>query len=102
MKLPAETKTLCARIAMERTRPAQLQTALELRKDAARVLASGEPVEGVHGWLRGLLAEAMAHQATGVRPKSPASKVRKPQVYPRAENIPPFESIQNQQMTDPA
>jgi hypothetical protein len=66
MKLTPELKSLCSRIALERTRPAQWKTAAELRKDTARVLASGQPVEGVQAWLQGLLAAALAAQATGV------------------------------------
>lgn len=63
MKLQPEIKSLCARIALERTRPIQWQTAQELRKDCQRVLASGEPIEGVQAWLRGLLGDAMKAQA---------------------------------------
>ena len=66
MKLDPATRSLCSRIALERTRPAMKQTAAELRKDTARVLASGQPVEGVQAWLQGLLAAALAAQATGV------------------------------------
>jgi hypothetical protein len=65
MKLTPELKTLCAKIAHERCRPAQWKTAAELRKDATRVLASGQPVEGVQAWLQGLLGDALKAQATG-------------------------------------
>jgi len=62
MKLSPELKTLCAKIALERTRPAQWQTAAELRKDTTRILASGKPVEGVQAWLEGLLVDAVTAQ----------------------------------------
>ncbi len=65
MKLTPELKSLCSRIALERTRPAQWKTAAELRKDTARVLASGQTVEGVQAWLQGLLGDALRAQATG-------------------------------------
>lgn len=80
MRLPAEIKHLCAKIAHERTRPQQWQTAHELRKDAARVLASGAGVEGAVAWLEGLLGDALAQQAAGgsPRPIFTASKVGKP------------------------
>jgi len=54
-----ETILLCQRIAHERTRPAELQAAAELRRDAARVLASGQSEDAVQAWLRGLLADAL-------------------------------------------
>ena len=63
MKLTPELKSLCSKIALERTRPAQWQTSAELRKDAARVLASGQSIEGVQAWLRGLLGDALRAQA---------------------------------------
>jgi hypothetical protein len=63
MKLTPEIKSLCSKIALERTRPAQWQTAAELRKDALRVLTSGEPIEGVQAWLHGLLGDALKAQA---------------------------------------
>jgi len=62
MKLSPELKTLCAKIALERTRPAQWKTAAELRKDTTRILASGKPVEGVQAWLEGLLVDAVTAQ----------------------------------------
>ena len=65
MKITPEIKSLCSKIVLERTRPAQWKTAAELRKDAARVLASGQPVEGVQAWLQGLLGDALKAQATG-------------------------------------
>lgn len=63
MKLDPEIKTLCSRIALERTRPAMKQTAAELRKDTMRVIASGQPNEAVKGWLQGLLGAALKAQA---------------------------------------
>ena len=65
MKLDAETRSLCGQIALARTRPVITQTAAEVRRDALRVMASGEPVEGVQAWLRGMLAAALAAQAKG-------------------------------------
>lgn len=46
-----------------RTHPAQWQTALELRKDCQRVLASGRPANEVQAWLEGLLGDALKAQA---------------------------------------
>lgn len=60
--LDPEIKTLCSRIALERTRPAMKQTAAELRKDTSRVLASGRPANEVQAWLEGLLGEALRAQ----------------------------------------
>lgn len=65
MKLTPELKSLCSKIALERTRPAQWKTGAELRKDCQRVLASGEPIEGVQAWLQGLLGDALKAQARG-------------------------------------
>ena len=65
MRLPLEIKHLCAKIAHERIRPQQWQMAHELRKDAARVLASGTDIEGVQAWLEGLLHDALRAQTNG-------------------------------------
>jgi len=62
MQLSPELERLTRLIATERTRPAMLQTVAELNKDVGRVLASGQDVEAVQGWLRGLLAQAVAAQ----------------------------------------
>jgi len=61
-QLPKEFKILCAKIALERTRPAQWKTAAELRKDTERVLVSGASVTATQTWLEGLLADAIAAQ----------------------------------------
>ena len=82
-----ELRKLCNRIASERTRPAQQQTAAELRRDTQRALASGISIEGVQAWLEGLLSDAMAQQAGGPNAFA-ASKVVTPQVLSRAENTP--------------
>lgn len=63
MKLSPEIKSLCSKIALERTRPAQWKTGAELRKDCQRVLASGQPIESVQAWLHGMLGEALQAQA---------------------------------------
>ena len=63
MQLPAEIKSLCSKIALERTRPTQWQTAAELRADAQRVIASGTSIEAAQAWLRDLLADSLAAQA---------------------------------------
>ena len=63
MKLAPELKFLCNKIACERTRPAQWKTAAELRKDTARVLASGQTVADAQTWLESLLAAALAAQS---------------------------------------
>jgi hypothetical protein len=62
-KLPPDVKAMCSRVALERMRPAIKQTSLELRKDALRVLQSGQPPEAVRAWLQGLQADALAAQA---------------------------------------
>ena len=62
-QLPKEFKVLCNKIACERTRPAQWKTAGELRKDTARVLASGRTLADARSWLEGLLAAALAAQS---------------------------------------
>lgn len=61
--LPRQIEDLCNRVAAERVRPALAQTAYELRRDAERVIESGEPHEAVVGWLRGLLGDALKGQA---------------------------------------
>ena len=63
MKLTADLRFLCNKIACERTRPAQWKTAAELRKDTERVLASGRTVADAQTWLEGLLAAALAAQS---------------------------------------
>lgn len=65
MKLPAETKTLCARIAMERTRPIITRTTVELRRQAQGMLASGQPAMLVQAHLQALLGDALRDQAKG-------------------------------------
>lgn len=65
MKLPTETKSLCARIALERTRLAQWQTASELRKQALAMLVSGQPPMQVQAHLQALLGDALRAQAKG-------------------------------------
>ena len=62
-QLPKEFKILCAKIALERTRPAQWKTAAELRKDTQRELASGRTVADAQTWLESLLADALAAQS---------------------------------------
>ena len=62
MKLAPDFRFLCNKIATERTRPALWKTAAELRKDCARVLASGASVTATQTWLEGLLADAIAAQ----------------------------------------
>lgn len=64
MKLPAEIKTLCSRIAHERTRPVMTRTSLELRKQAQAMLASGSPAMLVDAHLHALLADAHRAQAS--------------------------------------
>ena len=63
MQLPAEIKSLCARVALEKTRPMQWQTGAELRKQAQAMLASGQPQMMVHAHLQALLADSLAAQA---------------------------------------
>ena len=63
MKLTADLRFLCNKIANERTRPALWKTAAELRKDTERVLASGQTVADAQTWLEGLLADALAAQS---------------------------------------
>ena len=87
MRLPLEIKHLCAKIAHERTRPQQWQTASELRRDTQRALASGTDVEGVQAWLQGLLSDALAQQAGGHQ-KSGTLICRKPHGISRADYFP--------------
>lgn len=63
MKLPAEIKSLCARVALEKTRPMQWQTGAELRKQAQVMLASGQSTMMVHAHLQALLGDALKAQA---------------------------------------
>ena len=63
MKLSTETKTLCSRIALERTRPVMKQTAQELRTDTMRVIQSGRPAAEVRAWLQGMLGDVLQAQA---------------------------------------
>lgn len=63
MKLSPELKTLCARIALERTRPAQWRTAGEMRRQAQAMLLSGQPPMLVQAHLQALLGDALKAQA---------------------------------------
>ena len=65
MKLPTETKSLCSRIALERTRPAQWKAASELRKVAQAMLVSGSTPMMVAAHLQALLGDALRAQANG-------------------------------------
>lgn len=58
--LPRQIEDLCNRVAAERVRPALAQNVLELRRDAGRVLATGQTDAAVVNWLRGMLGAAMA------------------------------------------
>ena len=62
MKLAPELKFLCNKVASERMRPEQWKIAAGLRKDCQRAIASGQPVEAVQDWLKGLLDAAIAAQ----------------------------------------
>lgn len=61
-KLPRQIEDLCNRVAAERVRPALAQNVHELRRDAGRVLATGQTDEAVVLWLRGLLGAAMVER----------------------------------------
>ena len=63
MKLPDETKSICSRIALERSRPAQWQIAAQLRLQAQEWLSSGRPAGEVQALLHGLLGDALQAQA---------------------------------------
>ena len=63
MKLPTEFKSLCSKVALERTRPAQWQTAAQLRADAQARLSAGRPAAEVQAWLHALLGDALKAQA---------------------------------------
>ena len=65
MKLDTEIEKLCGQIALARNRPVITQTAAEMRRDALRVMASGQTNEGVQAWLHGLLAAALAARPPG-------------------------------------
>jgi hypothetical protein len=67
MKLPPETKSLCARIALERHRSTITKTSIELRKQAQALLTSGQPPMLVEAMLVALLGDALKAQGAGVR-----------------------------------
>jgi hypothetical protein len=66
-QLPKEFKSLCAKISLERTRPAQWVEAHQLRRDALRELATGKPIDEVREWLQGLLVAPFAHKVGGIK-----------------------------------
>ena len=64
MKLQPKLKSLCSKVALERTRPVQWKTAADLRRDAGRILELGKSPEEVEAWLQSLLVDALGAQAT--------------------------------------
>ena len=61
-RLDAEIKNLCGRVALERTRPLQWQTAQQLRKDAQGRLAAGTARADLVAWLQTQHDEAVRGQ----------------------------------------
>lgn len=62
-KLSAPVKSLCNKIALERTRPATWQTAARLRSEAQDKLTAGRSAGEVEAWLQALLGDALVAQA---------------------------------------
>ena len=63
--LPKLVKSLCSKVALERTRPAAWIDAKALRSAAREMLDSGQSESEVAEWLAGELAAALATQSTG-------------------------------------
>ena len=63
IKLSAPVKSLCNKIALERTRPAQWNEAAQLRRKANDMLGSGQSDDAVIAWLQALLGDALQAQA---------------------------------------
>ncbi len=55
-------KSMCAKIALERSRPAQWRAAKELRIIVRTKLEAGEPTTAVEAWLHQQLRDALAAQ----------------------------------------
>ena len=62
-KLSAPVKSLCSKIALERTRPAQWNEASQLRRLAINMLDSGHSDGAVIAWLQALLGDALQAHA---------------------------------------
>ena len=62
-KLPPPVRSLCSKIALERTRPAQWNEATQLRRKAIDMLGSGQSDGAVIAWLQALLGDALQAHA---------------------------------------
>ena len=62
-KLSAPVKSLCNKIALERTRPVQWHEASQLRRKAIDMLGSGQSDGAVIAWLQALLGDALKSHA---------------------------------------
>jgi hypothetical protein len=80
MKLTPDLKSLCSRIALERTRPLQRAEAGRLRQDAERVLKSGKELDAVQAWLQTLLQAALQAQTPTPTEKFSGARSAKPPV----------------------
>lgn len=61
--LPASIKSLCGKVALERTRRAQWDEGAQLRRKANDMLTSGQSDNAVQAWLQALLGDALVAQA---------------------------------------
>lgn len=61
--LSAPVKSLCNKVALERTRPAQWNEANQLRRQAIDMLGSGQSDGAVIAWLQALLGDALQAHA---------------------------------------
>jgi hypothetical protein len=59
---PAALKSMCSKIALERSRPAQWAVAKELRDLVRAKVEAGEPTTAVEAWLHQQLRDALAAQ----------------------------------------
>ncbi len=62
-KLSPTIKTLCAKVGLEQTRPAQWLISRQLRSEALAMVIAGQSESDVLGWLGGLMADAMQSQS---------------------------------------
>ena len=61
--MPKPIKSLCARVALERTRKAAWDAAKALHAEARVMLSAGRTEDDVLAWLHGELCTALAAQA---------------------------------------
>jgi hypothetical protein len=63
MKLPLETKSICARIALEQNRQVITRTTQALRTQAGAMLGAGQSEMMVQAHLQAMLVDALRSQA---------------------------------------